>query len=65
MLMLGRKVGDDIVLSWAGQEVVVRVEAINGSKVRLGIMADRAVKILRGELLSSEDRAAISKAMKE
>ena len=53
MLLLGRKVGDDIVLSWAGQEVVVRVTAIKGDKARLGIMADREVQVHRREIFES------------
>ena len=47
MLVLSRKVGQDIVI---GEKIVVRLIRISGGQVCMGIEAPQAVSILRGEL---------------
>ena len=51
MLVLSRKVGERIRI---GDEVVVTVLAIVGSRVRLGIEAPSSVSILREELVARD-----------
>ncbi|HUS23347.1 MAG TPA: carbon storage regulator [Candidatus Binatia bacterium] len=46
MLMLTRKPGDAIAI---GPDIVVRVVAIEGQQVKLGIEAPREVKVGRAE----------------
>jgi len=48
MLVLSRKVGEEIVI---GDNVRVRVLSIQGNQVRLGFVAPREVSITREELL--------------
>lgn len=50
MLILGRKPEEDIVISGP---CVIRVVALTGRRVRLGILADRSTSVVRGELLSA------------
>lgn len=47
MLVLGRKIGERILL---GDDVVITVVKVAGNKVRLGIDAPESVKILREEI---------------
>lgn len=47
MLVLGRKIGERILL---GDDVVITVVKVAGNKVRLGIDAPDSVKILREEI---------------
>ncbi|MBM4089588.1 MAG: hypothetical protein FJ276_09185 [Planctomycetes bacterium] len=49
MLVLSRKVGEEIVLPEHG--VTIGVVAVNGRRVRLGIKAPSHIPVLRGELL--------------
>ncbi len=51
MLVLSRKRQEEIVLQLDEQTIRVRVVSIDGNRVRLGIEADKDVKILRAELL--------------
>lgn len=51
MLVLSRKVQEEIVIGDAIRVVVLKVE---GNRVRLGIEAPEGVKLLRGELVSAE-----------
>jgi len=51
MLVLGRKVGEKIVI--AG-EISVTLVQIRGNQVRLGIVAPRGTEILRSELVKIE-----------
>ncbi len=48
MLVLGRKAGQSIAL---GDRITVRVVAVRGSSVRLGIEAPSSCCVLRGEIL--------------
>lgn len=49
MLVLSRKVGEEIVLPEHG--VTIGVVAVNGRRVRLGITAPSDIPVFRGELL--------------
>ena len=50
MLVLSRRVDQDIVVTVAGQTVIIRVCAIVGGHVRIGIEAPLDVRIKRREL---------------
>ena len=50
MLVLSRKVGEEIVI---GDNIRVRVLAVQGNQIRLGFVAPREVSIQRLELLES------------
>ena len=52
MLVLSRKVGEQIILD---NRIVVRVVAIVGNRIRLGIEAPPDVKIRREELPAETD----------
>ena len=52
MLVLKRRIGEEIVV---GQDVSIRVLAVNGNRVRLGIKAPRAVEVHREEVLRGVD----------
>lgn len=54
MLVLSRKKEEEIHI---GGGVVVRVIAIAGDRVKLGLTAPKAVNIVRGELLKREAEA--------
>jgi carbon storage regulator len=51
MLVLGRKVGERIVV---GKDIRITVTMIRGDLVRIGIEAPRQVTILREELVPGE-----------
>lgn len=50
MLVLSRKVGEEIVIGSGADKITLVVVAINGNRVKLGIRAGDHIKILRGEL---------------
>ena len=47
MLVLARRVGEEIVI---GDDIRVTVLEVRGSQVRLGIVAPKAVRVLRQEI---------------
>jgi carbon storage regulator len=51
MLVLSRKIGEEIVI---GEDIRVRVVAIQGNQIRLGFVAPRSVLIRREELLAND-----------
>jgi carbon storage regulator len=53
MLVLSRKVGEEIII---GDDVRVRVVAVQGNQVRLGFVAPREVSIQREEIVGKEPR---------
>src|SRR5262245_35623096 len=53
MLVLSRKVGEEIVI---GDRIRVRVLSIHGNQIRLGFVAPREVQIHRDELLDPNRR---------
>ena len=53
MLVLSRKLGEEIVVSsGAGEDVVISIVKFSGQKVRIGVQASEDKSISRGELLS-------------
>jgi carbon storage regulator CsrA len=57
MLVLTRFKNDDIVLTIGAERVVIRIVDVFGGKVRVGIDANEAVTINRGEVQIEIDRA--------
>ena len=55
MLVLTRRVGDQIVIN---DEIQVTVVSISGSKVRLGFNGPRSSSVVRAELLTRQREAA-------
>lgn len=55
MLVLTRKVGQKLKL---GKDIIVTIRKITNGQVRISIEAPREVKVLRGELVEPEARAA-------
>jgi len=59
MLVLSRKLGERIVIGEG--DIVIRVESIRGTRVKLGIAAPEGVRIRRGEILTEpRDRESSS-----
>jgi carbon storage regulator len=56
MLVLTRKEGDSITI---GQNIFIKIVAIEGDRVRLGIEAPKDIRIYRSELL--EETISINK----
>ena len=48
MLVLKRKAGESLLI---GDEVEVRILAVEGEHVRVGIVAPQSITVLRGELV--------------
>ena len=55
MLVLSRKLNQEIRI---GEDIVVRVIAIKGNQVRLGIVAPAEVPVLREEILTKSPTSA-------
>jgi len=54
MLVLSRKKDEDIIIGEGEKQVVIRVVAINGDKVRLGFIAPNNVSIMRAEITAKK-----------
>ncbi len=54
MLILTRKVGEALFLD--GEKIVVRVLAVKGNQVRIGVTAPKEVDVIREELLKKETK---------
>jgi len=54
MLVLSRKLGQQIVLSINGISATVEVIRVDGNRIRLGIAAPLEVQVIRSELLENE-----------
>lgn len=52
MLVLSRKVGQKIVI---GDNIVVTVVRVEGTKVRLGVKAPREIRVMRSELCEFDE----------
>lgn len=59
MLVLSRKMDQDILIEFEGVTAVVKVVEIRGDKVRLGFSAPREVRILRQELARELEQAEL------
>ena len=57
MLVLSRRVGEEVVIADA---IRVTVVAVKGQRVRLGITAPRSVNVARRELLGENSNGATS-----
>lgn len=58
MLILSRKLGESVTI---GNDILVKVVAVSGNQVRLGIEAPREIRVLREEIFNAmqeENRAA-------
>ena len=58
MLVLSRKVGEEIVI---GDNIRVRIVSVQGNQIRLGFEAPREVSIQRAELLERAEREAAAR----
>ncbi len=52
MLVVSRKPGESV---WVGDGINIAVVEIKGSKIRLGVTADKETTILRGEICRTKD----------
>lgn len=52
MLLLSRKEGQAIVIQATDGPIEIKVTAIDGGRVKLGIEADKSIQIQRGEVMS-------------
>jgi carbon storage regulator len=59
MLVLSRKVGEEIII---GENIRLKVVAIQGNQVRLGFVAPRSVAIHRQELLEGAPPQPVTEA---
>jgi carbon storage regulator len=57
MLVLSRRIGEEVVIADA---ILVTVVAVKGQRVRLGITAPRSVNVARRELLGENSNGAAS-----
>ena len=64
MLVVSRKLGEGVRV---GNNVIISVVEIKGSKIRLGVTADDGVTILRAELYedSSENDGAAARDVRD
>jgi len=54
MLVLSRKLGQQVILSFNGVSATVEVIKVDGNRIRLGIAAPLDVRVKRSELLENE-----------
>ena len=52
MLVLGRKIGEKIIIQTADGQIVIQPVRVHGDIIHIGIDAPRTVPILREELLN-------------
>lgn len=57
MLILSRKRNETIIIGEGASQIVITVMRIRENQVRIGIDADPGTRVLRGELLPSEQEA--------
>jgi carbon storage regulator len=54
MLVLSRREGEALFLNASDGEIVVSVELLYGSQVKIGIDAPQSVRVLRDELVEED-----------
>lgn len=54
MLVLTRKINEEITLQVGDKEITVALVQIRGKQARLGIKAEKDVKILRSEIINKD-----------
>ncbi len=55
MLVLSRRVGEEIVI---GENIRVRVTAVNGERVRVGVCAPKSLRVDRAEVRARRSECA-------
>ena len=63
MLVLSRKVGESIMI---GEQIEVKVLAVDGDQVKLGIVAPKSVKVHRNEVfeaIQEQNKMALPKSL--
>ena len=60
VLVLTRKIDEQIVIQLGDQDVIVQVVAIDRDRVRLGVIAPREVPVHREEVLRRIDAAELT-----
>ncbi len=58
MLVLTRKVGERLVI---GDQIVVTIVQVDGTRVRVGVEAPSDVNVVRSELLAAEERESAAR----
>lgn len=54
MLVLTRKLDEEVVIGDKDDEIIIRILKIHGGKVSIGIQANKKWQIVRRELLNNE-----------
>lgn len=57
MLVLSRKVDESILI---GENIKIKIVGIEGNKVRIGIIADKDISIVREEILEAVKKENLS-----
>ncbi len=56
MLVLTRRIGERIVID---NNIIIEVMAVQGQRIRLGVSAPAAVRVLREELIAADAEAGV------
>lgn len=57
MLVLSRKLNEKLVINpGTPQEIVVKIHQISGNRVKVGVVADKSVKVVREEIAYQSPR---------
>lgn len=58
MLVLQRKLGEEIIITVNGREIVVKLLSVGGDGARIGVIADRDVAVDRREVYEAKRKGA-------